>query len=400
VFALTKRGQTFVFDTLVDILCTKSRIRDRSDDSNSCGGDSDNDSNSNIRHVGGPILCPANKVSGLPQPGLFNRFWGGGGVKQMSIGLEHAAFVTHTGQLFCTGGNEWGQCGVEPPRQKGPMGAMEDRSRIEITYPMMVHMPDSAGPIEKVVVGGRHTVAWDASGHAFSFGDDRRIQLGLGDTRTGGRDERHALGVMTRDHLGGTNTKTAMRRQVSYRYYDAHMQASPVETMPPVVYNRPPYTPSTLFCCGEDFTLALHRDSPDWYSTDQETNVLVCCGENGEGQCGRSLQQQQQAWLPVRLPKRSRTAAIACGQGHSLALLSTGEVYAWGANSQGQVGVGTRAAVVTPVQVALDSSTTAISRDSGNSNGGSMVSTHQKRVSQIFCGFRNSAVILEKGGAV
>jgi len=344
-------------------------------------------------------LCPANKVSGLPQPGLFNRFWGGGGVKQMSIGLEHAAFVTHTGQLFCTGGNEWGQCGVEPPRQKGPMGAMEDRSRIEITYPMMVHMPDSAGPIEKVVVGGRHTVAWDASGHAFSFGDDRRIQLGLGDTRTGGRDERHALGVMTRDHLGGTNTKTAMRRQVSYRYYDAHMQAGPIETMAPVVYNRPPYAPATVFCCGEDFTLALHRDSPDWYSSDQETNVLVCCGENSEGQCGRSLQQQQQAWLTVRLPKRSKTVDIACGQGHSLALLSTGELYAWGANSQGQVGVGSRASVVTPVQLALDSNTAAVWNDARKADSGSNGSLHQTTISHIACGFRNSAVILETEGA-
>jgi len=132
------------------------------------------------------------------------------------------------------------------------------------------------------------------------------------------------------------------------------MQHVPTQQVPPAVYNRPEYPPPTYITCGEDFTIALHRDSPDWYSAEQETSVLMCCGENGEGQCGRSLQQQQNAWLPVRLPKRSKVLAAASGQSHSLALLSTGEVFAWGSNQQGQIGNGKRALVCRPLRVVCE----------------------------------------------
>merc|ERR1712003_339330 len=101
------------------------------------------------------------------------------------------------------------------------------------------------------------------------------------------------------------------------------MQWTPIACVPPAVYNRPAYPQPSSITCGEDFTIAVHRDSPDWYSKEDETNQLLICGENGVGQCGRTLAQQQQAWLPARLPKRSRTVMVACGQAHSLAVLST-----------------------------------------------------------------------------
>lgn len=240
---------------------------------------------------------------------------------------------------------------MEPPRQKGPMGAVEERRRVEVVTPTPVQFPEGTGPIVHVQVGGRHTIAADSSGRIWGFGDDRRVQLGLGDTRTSGADERHCYGVLNRDHLGGMKVKSEIKRTVSYLYYDPHMQASPVECVSPVVFNRPPYPFPTAFSCGEDFTVAIHRDSPDWYTSDQETSLVLCTGENGEGQCGRNMQQQQQTWLAARLPKKSRPVAVASGQGHALTLMSAGDVYAWGSNYQGQVATGRRAAVSTPVRV-------------------------------------------------
>merc|ERR1712232_934455 len=116
-------------------------------------------------------------MPGLPQPGLLGR----GGIKQMSIGMEHGAFVTKNGELLCVGANHWGQCGLRPPRRKGPMGALEDMEHCEVLSPVLVEFPPEASKIISVVVGGRHTIATDSSGRQWSFGDDRRIQLGLGD---------------------------------------------------------------------------------------------------------------------------------------------------------------------------------------------------------------------------
>jgi alpha-tubulin suppressor-like RCC1 family protein len=329
MFALTKRGQVFVFDGILEEIQTRSKARKSS---------------------GEPLSLTGRPMSGLPQPGTF----GGAGIKQMDIGLEHAAFVTHRGQVYTVGGNEWGQCGIKPPKQKGPMGALEERQRLEVEDPVLVQFPETAAPIVSVVVGGRHTICTDTTRRTWAFGDDRRIQLGLGDTRTGGTDERNAYGVLHQDALGGMKTKKDIKRAVTYRYYDPHMQYAPTQQVPPAVYNRPEYPPPTYIACGEDFTIALHRDSPDWYSADQETSVLMCCGENGEGQCGRSLQQQQNPWLPVRLPKKSKVLAAASGQSHSLALLSSGEVFAWGSNQQGQIGNGKRALVYRPLRVAME----------------------------------------------
>lgn len=372
IFTLTKRGQAYIFDTPLEALRERSKVDPKSRS---------------------PLVLIGRKVPGLPAPSAAGRVFGGDGVKQMSIGLEHACFVSNKGDLYCVGGSSWGQCGVEPPRQKGPMGALEERVRIELMSPVRVEMPETAGPLESVAVGGRHTIAMNKEGRTFAFGDDRRIQLGLGDTRSTGTDDRHSMGVLNRENLGGVKPKAEIKRHANYKYYDPHMQATPLETIVPKAYNRPPYPRASKVACGEDFTIALHRDSPDWYEEEQETNLLFCCGENGYGQCGRNLHQQQHPWLSARLPKRARTIAFACGQAHSLALLSNGDVYGWGFNQQGQVGNGSRANVGAPTRVRLDNVETTpaacavaaalpVSRREG------------MKIESVACGFRNSAIIV------
>ncbi|CAK0886431.1 unnamed protein product, partial [Prorocentrum cordatum] len=177
VFALTRRGQVVVFEGVLEDLRSLSKAKA----SSPAGPDR-------------PLQLSGRLMPGLPQPTSLS--FGGTGIKQMDIGLEHAAFVTFRGQVYTVGGNEWGQCGVRPPRQKGPMGALEERQRMEVEEPVLVQFPETAAPIVSVVVGGRHTVCTDATRRTWAFGDDRRIQLGLGDTRTAGNDERNAYGVL------------------------------------------------------------------------------------------------------------------------------------------------------------------------------------------------------------
>jgi len=291
-------------------------------------------------------------VPGLPRAGLFGSLLGyKGRVKSMSIGLEHGCFVTRHGKLYCVGGNEWGQCAMTPPKQKGPQCAVDERTHSEVEFPVLVEFPPKTPKIVKVEVGGRHTVAQDAKGNCYAFGDDRRIQLGLGDTRSGGNDERSAYGVLHQDALGGKKVKGDIQRAYVYRYYEAHLQSKPMQQVPPLAVNRPEYPPASTFACGEDFTVGIFRDSPDWYAESQMTNVIFACGENGIGQCGRSMAQQQQAWGQVRLPKHSYVESVRCGQAHCLTLLRDGQVFAWGGNPQGQVGNGKRSLVQRPMRV-------------------------------------------------
>jgi len=335
-------------------------------------------------------------VPGLPSPGWFSAT---SAITKMAIGLEHAAFVTKGGEVYCVGGNSWGQCGVKPEKQKGPMGALEDRDHVEVLTPVRVKFPAAAGPIRHVAVGGRHTLAQDEAGTLYSFGDDRRIQLGLGDTRTLGNDERHSYGVIRSEPVV-QQQKKIIARSTGYRYYQPHMQWTPTETLAPLAYNRPEYPPASFFACGEDFTVAVHRDSPDWYSRDQETNVVMACGENSDGQCGRNFQQQQQVWLQARLPKLCRTTHLSCGQGHCLALLASGDLYGWGSNMQGQLGLGSRAPASPPALIKLFEEVAPLSEEVSSKDAAQPASPpalepSRCTVTTFSCGFRNSAVICE-----
>ncbi len=55
------------------------------------------------------------------------------------------------------------------------------------------------------------------------------------------------------------------------------------------------------------------------------------------GQCGTGTRDS------VKLPEKlniDKVKSIACGAGHSMALLSNGQVYGWGENGDGQLGLG------------------------------------------------------------
>jgi len=69
---------------------------------------------------------------------------------------------------------------------------------------------------------------------------------------------------------------------------------------------------------------------------------VFCWGDNTEGQLGLDISSNI-----VRVPRMvkvlgtSVVVQIACGQKHTLALTNNGEVYAWGSNSDGQLGLDT-----------------------------------------------------------
>jgi alpha-tubulin suppressor-like RCC1 family protein len=72
-------------------------------------------------------------------------------------------------------------------------------------------------------------------------------------------------------------------------------------------------------------------------------------GENNLGQLGTGAGPGQSA--PVQVPGLSNITAIAAGDGYALALASNGIVWAWGDNSQGQLGAGSILTSPTPMPV-------------------------------------------------
>eukprot|EP00439_Symbiodinium_sp_Y106_P012747 s5141_g1.t2 len=232
-----------------------------------------------------------------------------------------------------------------------------------------VKFPRHCTPILRVECGRSHTVAVGAEGQVVSWGDDSKIQLGLGDTRSNVGEERPFTGsrgfinqrqtgesMATASAFRGGPEFTGSARAIStsqkkYGDYESHQQIKPTTMMDiPLESERQvhgiPYPPPSDLKCGDDFTLLMVRDSPDWYPPEEESQRVFCCGENSRGQCGRSMQQQQQVFAACKLPKNSQVLGFSCGSDHCLAVIRRvgarkQELWCWGSNAHGQASLPT-----------------------------------------------------------
>jgi len=288
-------------------------------------------------------------VKGLPKPTMLS----GERTSQISAGRRHVAFLTSSGRLFCMGANECGQCGKMP--EQG-LRVREEVQPESLEEPNLVKFNPGEGAATVKVVdaqcGDSHTVVLDRNGRTWTFGDDRAIQLALGDTRTGGADVRKPMGTYTHKNqpvgqpLAGP---VQQRNKVVYTFYDRHIQPEPMLTMPPSVFNQTSFPLPHMIAAGAKQSYFVHREGED-----KNTSVIFACGENWFGQCGRSRHLQHQPLLQVRTPKETRVEKLVCGTGHCMALLDTGKIFTWGANWKGQVGTGKRAHTAPPVILEIE----------------------------------------------
>ncbi|XP_038050158.1 RCC1 and BTB domain-containing protein 1-like [Patiria miniata] len=99
----------------------------------------------------------------------------------------------------------------------------------------------------------------------------------------------------------------------------------------------------TALACGQTSSLAL-VDNGEVYGW----------GYNGNGQLGLGNNVNQPS--PCRVSSLSGVviSQITCGYAHSMALSDEGILYSWGANSYGQLGTGNKANLVTATRVGTD----------------------------------------------
>ncbi|WKU05551.1 hypothetical protein [Micromonospora sp. HUAS LYJ1] len=84
-----------------------------------------------------------------------------------------------------------------------------------------------------------------------------------------------------------------------------------------------------------------------------QNGVVYTWGDNAYGQLGTGDTVQHDTAQAVTLPGGVKAVAVAGGQWHSIALTATGEVYAWGRNNSGQLGTGDAISHLTPVKATV-----------------------------------------------
>ncbi len=230
-----------------------------------------------------------------------------GPVIQVAAGYEHSMALTSAGQLYGFGSNYNGELGRKASSSPNPT-------------PVPIGLPGATGPVTQVAGGGEHSLALTSTGQLYTFGYNYSGQLGT-----------------------ATNSGTT----------------EPVPTPAPVIL--PGATgPVTQVAGGEYHSLAL-----------TSTGQLYTFGSNQYGQLGRvSATESVPTPAPVGLPGATGPVTQIAGGGyHSLALTSTGQLYAFGDNYYGQLGSATHnglhQANPTPVPVGLPGATGPVTQVAG-----------------------------------
>ena len=159
-------------------------------------------------------------------------------------------------------------------------------------------LPAHADKTVLVRAGGSFGFARSMDGSLWAWGDNGRGQLGTGNTQRLSTPQPAAFGI------DGTNLKD--------------------------------------IACGNIATLFLMEDG-----------TVYTCGANNYGQQGQG-NNVSVIKTPVLIPGLAHICKIACGFGQCLALDEEGHVWAWGRNSHGQIGNGTRRSQNAPVLLDLE----------------------------------------------
>uniref|UniRef100_A0A8C1B758 HECT and RLD domain containing E3 ubiquitin protein ligase 3 n=1 Tax=Cyprinus carpio carpio TaxID=630221 RepID=A0A8C1B758_CYPCA len=260
----------------------------------------------------------------------------GRGLKEVACGSQHSLFLLHDGSVYASGSNSCGQLGHEKGGWRPELVGALDAQKI-------------AG----VSCGQAHSLAVNEQGQVFAWGAGEGGQLGLGagepstlspqplkslcgiplaQISTGG-DHSFALSLSGAVFGWGKNSAGQLGlndEQVDYSYRAVPCHIKFLRSQK-VVY----------ISCGEEHTAALTKEGG-----------LFTFGNGSRGQLGHDSTRNEPLPLRVMELMGTEVSQIACGRHHTLAFVpSTGLVYAFGCNTQGQLGTGLRGNAKSPLPV-------------------------------------------------
>lgn len=286
-----------------------------------------------------------------PRPVLVNT----GGVlmgkriTSVSAGAADSFAVSDDGQVFAWGANSFGQLG--------------NHANADVSLAVAVDMTGALNGrrIVSVVAGPEHTLALTADGRAFAWGRNNYDKLGDGTYNT----TNAAVAVDTSGALAGKFlTAGAVGSDFSLvlagdgrvygwgdnLYGQLGARLIPFSSDLPVAvvtHGALAGRPVIKISAGGSHTLALTADGQ-----------IFAWGNNNYGQLGIGLGVDSTN-EPVAVVTNGTLAgrpviAVAAGGNHSLALTADGQVFAWGYGYEGQLGNGVSTATNAPVAVNLN----------------------------------------------
>ncbi|GMU05624.1 hypothetical protein ASNO1_18770 [Corallococcus caeni] len=245
-------------------------------------------------------------------------------VGAVSAGGYHSMAMLYDGTVWTWGDNWYGQLGLGVSGQR--------------TVPTQVPGLDG---IVAVAAGDGHSLALRYDGTVWAWGYNGSGQLGIGSTT------RQLLPVQV-PSLSGIVAISAGANFSLALHYDGSVWAwgenwlgqlgdgTQVNRSSPV--RMPGLTNVVSLDAGQYHVLAVRSDGTLW-----------AWGSNGFGELG--IGNTVTLNPPVQVTGLSGVVAVSAGNRHSMAVRSDGTVWTWGSNSEGALGIGTFVSSAVPVRV-------------------------------------------------
>lgn len=230
-------------------------------------------------------------------------------------------------------------------------GEVGDGTQVDRWSPVPISAVSSAN---RLAGGGSHTLALDG-GLVRAWGYNYQGQLGDGSSEPRSLTAVQAAGLTTATRVyAGNSHSLAVLGDGTVRAWgeNAHGQLGDgtlVERRTPVPVSGLVGVTITDISAGYVHSLALDNLGRVW-----------AWGANSNGQLGDGTSTPRTAPVLLTGFGGETVARIAAGSNHSLAVTATGRVYAWGANWQGQLGDGTTTQRLVPTLVPVLENVVAI----------------------------------------
>ncbi len=253
------------------------------------------------------------------------------GIQAIAAGASHSMALSWAGDVWTWGSNASGQLGVAG------------------TSLVPVQVPGLSW-VEAIAGGGSHSMAL-VGGVVYTWGANGFGQLGLGSTTPTTTTVPSQVAIPNASgmaYLIAAGTSHSMAMDFDGVVWTWGRDNSGQLGNGAVTGNQPAPQEVSLplgakaVAAGGEHSMAVLEDNTIW-----------TWGKNTNGQLGNSSTTLSQ--VPVQvvgLPAGSEPVLIAAGASHSLAVLSNGEVWAWGLGTSGQLGQGSATGSLVPVKVA------------------------------------------------
>ena len=242
-------------------------------------------------------------------------------VKAVSCGYSHTAIITEDGNLYSFGSNDYGQLGL---------GDNTNRDR-----PILVTVPDGL-KVKVVSCGGNYTMIITEDGNLYSFGYNTFGQLGLGDNTEKDRPILVTVpdGLKVKDvSCGGNHTVIMMEDGNLYSFGGNNWGqlglGDNINRDIPTLVTVPDALKVKAVSCGGSYTAII-------------TNVgnLYTFGRNEYGRLGLGDFTDKNIPTLVTVPDGLKVKTVSCGSMHTAIITENGNLYTFGNNYYGQLGLG------------------------------------------------------------